>query len=341
MKPLWITSSLALLFLAGCGEQSTLEPRSASLGSVQFAAPALPGRATLDAYWPNEDGRSWEYDYRFETCGVPTIPSYATTEEVPNAPPIEDVIPLLGLGRLPKVILGTATPCPAYEGKYKLKFDGQITTLSGVTAQNLIESLMETAPIVRNPKQQGGQSAFLARLGQVRPDLRRALAQTGYGEEVTSLRSMPLLVHGYAWEKTADHIGTYGDVDQLLAWKFLDQNIRPGSAFTQQLVPSLADDVFLHALVLPRNQQSKLHGLNKEIQVVYLVDYGTVAATDSSAEITGYYRPIDYGVVVYARGIGPVSDLERRGGSSGDPGSANEILKIELAHTSLPSIAVR
>jgi hypothetical protein len=198
----------------------------------------------------------------------------------------------------------------------------------GVTAQNL-EELFAQAPA--GARAAGAwQARLLSRLAAARPDLRARLEAMGVRPQQEPVARMPLFLHGGAWEKTAEYIGTYGDADTRLAWKFLDADVAPGSSFTYQLVPALADDVFLHALVVRHGQQLHLRSFGQEVQVIYLVDYGIAQATGPGGEPLGFYRGIDYGSVVYAPGVGPVLASERFGASSDDPGAVSATNEITL-----------
>src|SRR5262249_14207214 len=81
--------ALALFALvAGCGvERAPLSPastsgdltvRRATVSTGELAATGSVGRVSLDARWPNDDGRSWDYDYKFGSCGNPDLTAYPT-----------------------------------------------------------------------------------------------------------------------------------------------------------------------------------------------------------------------------------------------------------------------
>jgi hypothetical protein len=123
----------------------------------------------------------------------------------------------------------------------------------------------------------------------------------------------PLMLHGGAWEKSLSKIGTYGDLDDQLAWLYLDANLTPRSEFEFQLVPSLADDVFLLCRILRRTAiDTQIGRLNYAIECLYVVDYGVVGLVSDDGEPLGYFRPVDYAIVTYAPNVGPVRCLERR-----------------------------
>ena len=333
-----LVSLSAAAVIAGCGGDSTpLQPGDTTdLGAqASLYATRAAGKVNLDALWPNEDGRRWDYRYAASACepGPPLL--HPTPDEVLPAPDPEDVLALLGSREhgpspLPVSFIGDGG-CQAITEPYALRFDGMITTSSGVTAQNLKESMAMVGPASGRLARDSWQKRFLAGLAQARPDLRAKLAAQGVGETAQVWFHLPVFLHGYAWEKTAAHVGTYGDVDQKLAWKFLEADLSPGSRFTHQLVPSLADDVFLYGYVVPKNRQWKLKGFARDVQVVYVLDYGVAVATDASGNVLGYLRGVSYGTVVYAPGVGPVLCAERFGATSDDPSktSAGNLITLQ------------
>ena len=130
----------------------------------------------------------------------------------------------------------------------------------------------------------------------------------------------PLYLFGYAWEKTREYIGSYGDLNTNLSWKYLEADLDPGHEFTIQLVPDLADDVFLHVRVLrERTATSPLGDHPRSIDVLYEVDYGISEATDVDGNPIGYWHAYDYGMITYAPKVGPVASYERSLISVGEP----------------------
>ena len=332
-----LSSAFLVALLAGCSGDSPLGPAVTDTGAQAdlIALQAAGGHTTMGELWPNEDGRRWDYTYAGYACGPRPPVTYSTPDEVPPAPDPADVLPLLGSrsgGAFPLpggYVLGDG--CEAVAEPFALRFNGLKTTESGVTAQNLEELWAAASPQGARPAAVPAARRFLSRLAQARPDLRARLAAHGVSASAEGQIRPPLFLFGYAWEKTAEHIGTYGDVDRLLAWKFLQADIAPGSRFTHQLVPSLADDVFLHAYVVPKRDQWRLRRYTKDVQVVYLVDYGIMEYAGESGDLLGYVRPVDYGTVVYAPGVGPVLCAERFGAASDDPArtSAGNVIALQ------------
>ena len=296
--------------------------RTAALAGLAGALLAAPGclghhdpvaphvsASPLRMIWPNEDGRSWSYQVVERSFADGSITIYGNPAAVPPAPSISQAAALLDTLPIGTVI-GSDT------ASFGLRFSGLITTQSGVTRQNLFETLVSTSATSPARTPIGGSPAFLAQLYRARPDLRpllraRFASVSQLADTVHTYAST--LLHGYAWEKTTRWIGTYGDVDTLLAWKFLTSNLLPGSEFTHQLVPSLASDVFLHGRILERQTVRTPAGTYVNAVVcAYLIDFGISQLTGAGGTVTGYSRWYNYGSVAYVDGVGPVACYERR-----------------------------
>jgi hypothetical protein len=318
---------LSILVLGCSSRTGPTNAAPAALEDSRFAAtaPGAPGGppASLRNIWPNEDGRSWTYRLDQRTWGFGSdIRTYPTLEEVPPSLSLDDVVALLGnhpVGSNP--VLDQAG--------YRMQFQGWKTTLSGATGQNLETEILELgAPSPAAVR--GGAVAnagfwralvrarpdLAGKIAALRPEAARLLAAAGAAEEVYE----PLFLFGYAWEKTRDYIGSYGDINTLLSWKYLEANLDPGHEFSIQLVPDLADDVFLHVRVLrERTAASPLGSHPHSIDVLYLVDYGVSEATDVDGNTIGYFRSNGYGVITYAPKVGPVASYEREFFTVGEP----------------------
>ncbi len=285
---------------------------------------------TIENIWPNDDGASWTYEYTWRTWDAEarTYPERDSLPPVPSMDEIEKVFKHHAIGPNPSEVQGT----------YGLEFDSLTTTDSGVTAQNLVESVVATDGRGRLVAGTGSRSTFLKRLRQARPDLEARidaccpdLAAAQPGEPPA-----PIMIHGGAWEKTGQWIGTYGDIDTLLAWKFLEADLRGAHEFTHQLIPSLASDVFLHCRVLGRTVVRSPGGEPwGAIECLYIVDYGPY-------EISGPAGPIrwqqfyDYGKVVYVPELGPVLSYERSLVATGETiGIGAGDIEVDLTGSSL------
>lgn len=303
-----------------------------------------PDALTMSNCWPNDDGRQWTYATTYQSLEFTGIPYTPLDQDVPGVT-LADARRLLRMPVTPE-----SGGAAAYQ--FQLRFDGMRTSQSGAVGQNLVETAilpgLGGAATVRTDSRGG----FLARLAEARPDLRARLAAAGVAPDPANSApragrvplASPNFIHGYVWEKTTAWIGTYGDIDQSLAWKFLESNLRVGHAFRHQLVPALASDVWLHASV-ERSVSVDVPGgrtVANAIEVLYLVDYGESVATDQSGTPFGKFRQFDYGQVVYAPGVGPVSDLERRMAFAGESHTLGLVLlELDLESTGVTAPAPR
>ncbi len=271
--------------------------------------PARPGTDDPDALtmsncWPNDDGREWVFAATSRELLTGAFAYLPPGVPVP-AMSMDDVQRLLD-----QPVAGAS---PRFDYGFRMRFEGTTVTASGVRAQDLREALLYP----RAPGFVGGEESFARRLARRVAEVRSGPVRPGALPASTAPSGAllsPLFVHGDAWAKGPAWLGTYGDVDTLLAWKFLDASLRLGHTFEHRLVPSLADDVWLRARV-GRVRTITVPGLGttaEALEVLYLVDYGVSSATDPQGTLVGRYRVFDYGRVLYVPGVGPVRELERR-----------------------------
>jgi hypothetical protein len=270
---------------------------------------------TLDNIWPNDDQRSWEYDFTMRGWSgtYPLFDTlYATEEEVPPLPSfdyIEDLLEHHPIGDDVNTDVGI----------YRMRFDGDTTSDYGVTAQALKDTLYIADMAVARDGRLTREDIIL---GRAMPDRRGMQAPTVWPlDAAEDILSYPLMIHGGFWEKNDAWIGTYCEIDTNLCWKFLTLDLEPGSEFTHQLIPGLTDQVFLHSRVLSE-EDAEFGGLvyPNALRCAYIIDYG-VTWTDMPPGHAGYYRVYDYGVVVYAPEVGPIYSYERALVETGNDGS--------------------
>lgn len=340
-----ITPLFVTLLLSGCsGDRLPLQPASGGStaeSAVQLeAATEFPtgqqgGRGlSLENLWPNDDGHLWVYDIEQRTWDPPAIHFYGNPADVPPAPGLGFVAELLRrhpAGR--NQVMETAG--------YRMQFQGLRTTLSGATGQNLVSTVLNPAG-VQGLVASGSETAslpggFMVALRAARPDLGpRIAASVRTGQEASPARAQavlaPTFLFGYVWEKTREYIGSYGDLNTSLAWKYLVADLRPGSTFHMQLVPDLASDVFLHARVLrERMAFSSIGSIRSAIEVLYVVDFGVSSFTDADGNPVGHTRMYSYGTITYAPGVGPVAGYERglvQAGRTLDPGEYDQVIQL-------------
>ncbi|MBI4720724.1 MAG: hypothetical protein HY770_05810 [Chitinivibrionia bacterium] len=339
-------SRLILLFVVGL---------LAALGmfwGCDDECPTCPPRTvvSLNTIWPNADGTWWQYEYAWRVWDNDQI-LYENELDVPPAPSLDEMIALLGNQPIgPNVT--------TLDRNFQLAFAGLDTTLSGVIAQNLEETVYG-GPMSEAPAPAiDGEARMLLHILQARPDLADKIVpmlqsapvalpapMTEYLAALTAKPSAyprpkrteffdgpgPMLLHGGAWWKTRDWIGTYGDIDQVLAWKFLEKDLRIGHEFTHQLIPSLESDLFMHCRIIKKGTVVTPAGtFSNAVEAFYLIDYGV---TDfDGLEMPMHARIIDYGSIAYVPNYGPVYSYERNLVYVGDdvlsPGFGDQTLRL-------------
>jgi len=269
--------------------------------------------ATIENIWPNADSLEWTYAYReaaADSFGIPDTLLYTTPEQVPPAPSLDEVIPFLVRRAMPD-------SDKRQSGVVRLRFEGMETTTSGVVAQHLAQTRFgpQEAPAAALSRARF-DDAFLRRLWLLRPDLRekirdRRKAISESREEDEWLGS-PLFLRDAAFEKTDEYIGAYGNLNRQLSWLFLEADLTAGHAFTFQLVPDLADNVFLHAQIVSNGEDFRtgFGTFAKTVRCAYLVDYGASGLLTPEGGELGYFGTHDSGIVVYAPMVGPIYDYE-------------------------------
>ena len=284
--------AIIFLELAGCG--------SDSCGPADCHC-----EITLENVWPNDDGRSWEYEFTWrvwdDTCEV-----YENEDDVPPAPSLDEIESLMRTHP-------TGPNVTARIGTYTIAFRGDSTSMSGVTAQRL----REASDFPDGTHEHAGTLSSVRRLltGHSFDDIAVHGTANGDGPALLTdpiLPVYPLLIHGGVWEKTDDYIGTYGDIDTLLAWKFLGAGLCRGSEFTFRLIPSVEGERYLHCRILGRTGvETEMGVFENGLHCLYLVDLG-IAQVGLGGGPTGWRRQIVYGEAVYVPDVGPVYAYERQ-----------------------------
>lgn len=301
MKPaaVLLSAVLVLGFECGTGGESCINCPWYGYGPTPYP--------TLENIWPNEDGTEWIYNHEERTWeGDFTL--YPTAAAVPSLP----------LPRWSWIFAAVEAekpvePFESRKGIYTLEFNGMITTAAGVVAQNLVEELAITQPLLPAGQRQGatGAKAIVVAREKLQQsfsglalDARMKTSATAWG---------PTFIHGGAWEKTSDYIGTYPDSSQQVGWKFLTRDLRVGSVFTCEVGAQPGSDILLHCRIYGlRTFETTAGRFEHALDCLYILDWGVTAVSSAEGETIGYTRLIDYGRVIYAPTIGPVYCYERR-----------------------------
>jgi hypothetical protein len=281
----------AALLMVGCDDDDPTCPE-----------PEGTPTPTLANIWPHADGTSWLYDL--------TVASYEPY------PALEDTVPLPSMDELYALLAAPVTEdlLNHEEGLYRLQFDGEITTDTGITGQDLVETYY--APLDGlNGADKGAEAAdpLLSFLYQTRPDLRdNIIAHVGPEKEFLDESGTIFFLSAYVFSAEESGIYGYGDVTTGPAWTYLEGDLEPGSSWSLQLVPGVADDIWLYGQV--RSVGDWTEGdrtWNNAVECFYLVDLGLQAQTTEGGDLLGVYQSYMIGVTVFVPGVGPVACHER------------------------------
>jgi hypothetical protein len=152
----------------------------------------------------------------------------------------------------------------------------------------------------------------LAAVWRARPDLRAAIAaRTGVSLEGAATW-WPLLLHGGYFMEGASSIQMWQPDWNHPTWTYLTDDLAVSSTFTHQLVPELADDVFLHGTVLAIDATVTTASgtFHDAVKMGYVIDYGWNEQLDELGNVIGLARSETRGHVHFVPGVGPVEMLE-------------------------------
>jgi hypothetical protein len=281
---------------------------AACAATVSLAVPAM-AQTTMDELWPNQDGLSWTYAQRYEDFEKPLV----------------------------------------VENRTRIFLDGTVTAPTAIQAQYLRQELV-SGPAFATSSEPELTDPFLRQLWIARPDLRTKILQFESDAdcpETTAPGSYGVFLSGeLAYLKTSADIGAWRcNKNDTQAWLWLVSDVSIGSTFTLQLVPDLADNVFLHGEIAATEPVTVPAGTFKNcVRVDYRVDYGLTQCTDDQGNPVGSYRSETLGYVHYAPGVGPVQSLEefipvreRIGDCSGPPvGAVAARVTLQMDTTPTP-----
>ncbi len=204
-----------------------------------IAVPAM-AQPTMDELWPNQDGLSWTYAQRYEDFDL-----------------------------TPSVV----------ENRTRIFLDGTVIAPTAIQAQYLRQELI-SGPAFVESSEPALTDPFLRQLWIARPDLRTKILQVESDADCPETRapgSYGYFLNGeLAYLKTSGDIGAWRcNKSDTQAWLWLVSDVSVGNTFTLQLVPDLADDVFLHGEIVAVEPVTVPAGTFKNcVRVDYLVDYG-------------------------------------------------------------------
>jgi hypothetical protein len=244
---------------------------------------------TMDSLWPNDDGHSWLYEQVYHDW-------YAG-----------EVI----------------------ENEVRLFFNGADTVPGGIVVQNLdVEILGAPLAPTSGSTDQGvkllsgdtdvpaAADPFMRTLWKARPDLREAIREKLDAGPAEPVRYPPgfyqLLLGEAAYRKSDEDIAAYRrDIEATKSWLWLVQDLTIGNTFEFQLVPDLADDVWLYGTLAAWEDIDVPAGhFAGCLRVDYRIDYGASICTDETGSELGGFSSETRGFVHFAPEVGPVNHGE-------------------------------
>jgi len=242
---------------------------------LALATPALSDPPTMDALWPNEDGRGWTYTQHYDVSNPTRV-----------------------LDNLVRLFFDGAAVVP---NDIQTQFLGE-ALVSGPTEPTTFD-LSITDPFLR--QLWVARPDLHTKIHQMVTGLACPLNRTPGSQTV-------LLGGQLYYRKTPDEVVAMRcDLANTRAWQWLVSDLTPGNAFTLQLLPDLTTDLFLHGTIAAIEPVTVTAGtLENCVRVDYVVDYGASACVDMSGNTVGTFRSETRGHVHYAPTIGPVESYE-------------------------------
>jgi len=244
--------------------------------ALLLGATGVAAQPALDTLWPNANGTKWTYDFQGWDLGMPP------------APPGN------------------------WDGEATLTLAGTSQTAGG-TAQNLVGwHTQETAP---------AKAATLSlpplyrNLWNARPDLHAAITarmQEPGRVGKTAEGWVPLLLHEGFFMKLSDRIEMWQPSWDHSTWIYLTDALGNGQMFSKQLIPELANDVYLYGTVASNNASVTVPAgtFPNAVKITYLIDYGLSQVVNDLGQPIGTVRAHTTGWVHYVPGVGPVDMQE-------------------------------
>ena len=238
------------------------------------ASASLSQAQDLSDLWPNGDGTKWTYEFTGWERGSDPL-----------------------------------TISRTWNVEATLTLAGTENTAGGI-AQKLVGW---HAAISGKPGPQ--MNALLTNLWRARPDLRDAIRDyvSNHPNEVASSANwLPNLLHDGLFMKLPNKIEMWQASWDHSTWTYLTDALSVGQKFTHQLVPELADNVFLHGTVgaVDATITTPAGTYANAVKVLYEIDYGVTDMTDETGTKFGTIQTLTLGHVYYVPHVGPVDSSE-------------------------------
>ncbi len=268
--------------------------------------PDCPGSdptPTMANIWPHADGNAWTYAGTYTEYPLPAGSGWADGQPLPM-PSMEELHAALRSAP-------ADTVTAQFEMVYRLAFDGDVVTGPGVAAQLLTGTVF--MPLLTDGASPATPDALVRTIARARPDLRDRLAvRLQAGDGIAAWAPTPLFLGPGAFAYEGDGYFAYGELDTLHSWTYLQDSLEPGTEFSQQLVPAIADDIWQHGRVWSVGSL-RVGGRTfaNAVECMTVVDLGESMVTDETGAELGTFHAYMYGVVYYAPEVGPVALRQR------------------------------
>ena len=233
----------------------------------------------LEGLWPQQDGASWTFQG--------TLDQYEMPSESFTA---------------------------------RLIIDGTVDLAGGITAFNVIGRIdgLTAAPDDGTP---AGLPSLLRTLWTLRPELRSEL-ESRYAHALRVPAQAPewpleLLqpaeaANGLGLYTSATALGSWRDAIAGWSWWYVTDALSVGSEWTLQLIPDIANDVFLHGRVVDQFTQIDVGGqtFTNVLVMEYRVDFGELTISDESGQLIGTARAETTGRISFGMDVGPLRMFE-------------------------------
>jgi hypothetical protein len=205
-------------------------------------------------------------------------------------------------------VVNVVSPDHNFTAPAWLQLSGTVET-SGGTAQVLLASHDVSAKAGAAP----ALPPIVRAVWRARPDLRaRIVALYGADRVAATAAWWPLLLHDGYLMKSATNIQMWQPSWDHPTWTYLRDDLSVGATFTHQLVPELADDIFLYGTVEANDATvvTQAGTFEHAVRMGYRIDYGWSTGISEGGTWLGRFRSETRGHVHYVPDVGPVELLQ-------------------------------
>lgn len=266
--------------------------------------------ATMANIWPHADGNSWIFEMAYKEYSDPAaFVALGDTSNLPDPPTMATLH-----AELQEPLPGT----PSYTASaiFRFAFNGEVVTESGVTAQQVEETLFLEGSANKSGRTvliQNASQRLLRLVAQGRPDLRDAILpfMDTNSKDLEDV-SGHMFLGGYAFAAEDTGYFGYGDIDANHSWVYLGSSLEVGTEFSIQLLPAFTDDIWLYGRIWSQgNLTVGSRQFENVVECMYLVDFGQQDIIDEEGNLVGTFNPYLYGTTHFAPEVGPIKGLER------------------------------